>query len=231
VLDDDHCGPTGLVAAVLGRRAIGVEAGPRDWQAALLPEEEPMVARAIDRRRREVAAGRSCARRALAMLGAAPAALPADPDRVPRWPDGVVGTITHTRDFCAAAVAWQRDLRGLGLDAERAIASSREEVMRLVATTTEAQWLAGLDEAERALGSALVFSAKEALYKCQFPVTRQMLDFHDVELALEPSPTLSGAGDLTAAFRPGKRAACLPLVTARYAIAGDLVVTAAFLAA
>jgi len=230
VLDDDLASSTGLVAAVLGPPAIGVEAGPGDWDAALLPEEEPMVARAIERRRREVAAGRSCARRALILLGAEPTALPADPDRVPRWPDGVVGTITHTRTFCAAAVAWQRDLRGVGLDAEHAIAASRDEVMRLVATASEARWLADLDDAERALGSALVFSAKEALYKCQFPLTRQMLDFSDVELALEPGRSVGRAGELVAAFRPGTRAADLPPVTARYAIGGDLVVTAAFLA-
>ncbi len=230
MLDDDLASPTGLVAAVLGPPAIGVEAGPDDWQAALLPEEEPMVTRAIDRRRREVAAGRSCARRALTLLGAAPIALPADPDRVPRWPDDVVGTITHTRGFCAAAVAWKRDLRGLGLDAERAIAASRGEVMRLVATAAEARWLADLDEAQQALGSALIFSAKEALYKCQFPLTRQMLDFPDVELALEPGQAVGMAGQLDAAFRPGTRAADLSPMTARYAIGGDLVVTAALLA-
>jgi 4'-phosphopantetheinyl transferase EntD len=230
VLEDDPASARGLVAAVLGPHAIGVEAGPGDWEAPLLPEEEPMVARAIDRRRREVAAGRSCARRALTLLGAAPVALPAGPDRVPRWPDGVVGTITHTRDFCAAAVAWQRDLRGLGLDAERAIASSREEVMRLVATPAEARWLAHLDGGQRPLGSALIFSAKEALYKCQYPLTRQMLDFADVELALEPGQAAGAAGQLVAAFRAGTLAADLPRLTAHYAIDGDLVVTAAFLA-
>jgi 4'-phosphopantetheinyl transferase EntD len=230
VLHDDLAPPTGLVAAVLGSHAIGVEAGPGDWQAPLRPEEEPMVARAIDRRRREVAAGRSCARRALTLIGAAPVALPAGPDRAPRWPDGVVGSITHTRDFCAAAVAWQRDLRGLGLDAERGIAASREEVMRLVTTPAEARWLADLDDAARALGAALIFSAKEALYKCQFPLTRQMLDFSDVELALEPGRAAGGAGQLLAAFRPGTRAADLPPLTARYAIGDDLVVTAALLA-
>jgi 4'-phosphopantetheinyl transferase EntD len=224
----------GALDAVLPAQAIGVEAEPADWDAALHPEEEPMVARAVARRRREVAAGRACARRALGLLGAEAAALPADPDRVPRWPAGVVGSITHTHGYCAAAAAWQRDLRGLGIDAERAIGSSRAEVMRLVTTPIEAAWLESLGEPERAIGSALVFSIKEALFKCQFPLTREMLEFHDVELAALPDlrDLADGrAGALAAAFRPGSRASLLPPLAARYIVVGDAVVTAAFLPA
>jgi 4'-phosphopantetheinyl transferase EntD len=224
----------GPLAAVLPPQAIGVQAEPSDWDATLHPEEEPMVARAVARRRREVAAGRACARRALGLLGAAPGALPPDRDRVPRWPPGVVGSITHTHGFCAAAVAWQRDLRGLGIDAERAIDSSRGDVMRLIAVPAEAAWLASLGEAERALGAALVFSTKEALFKCQFLLTREMLDFSDVELgvAADVRDLADGsAGAVTGAFRPGTRAAQLPPLSARYTVCGGAVVTAAFLAA
>jgi 4'-phosphopantetheinyl transferase EntD len=221
---------TALFASLLPAPAIAVQAGPSDWDARLLPEEEPMVARAIERRRREVAAGRSCARRALALLGAPPTALPADGDRVPRWPSGVAGSITHTRGFCAAAVAWQRDLRALGIDAERPIDTERADVMRLVATPGEAAWLARLDEEHRAAGAGLVFSAKEALYKCQFPLTREMLEFSDVELSLDGCDLVaSPVGELTAVFRPGTRARDLPPLQARYALGSDLVATAAFL--
>jgi 4'-phosphopantetheinyl transferase EntD len=229
---DDQPRPTGLLAAVLPAQARGVEADATDWDAELFPEEAPMVARAIDRRRREVAAGRACARRALELLGSKAVALPADPHRVPRWPAGVVGSITHTHAFCAAAVAWQRDLRSLGLDAERAIRPPRDDVMRLIATSTEAAWLATLPEPERGVASALVFSAKEALYKCQFPLTREMLEFHDVELAVDQTAGFPGpTGEVRAHFRAGTAAHDLPPLAARYALAGDLVVTAAFLAA
>jgi 4'-phosphopantetheinyl transferase EntD len=234
VRDPDLPPVRGVVASLLPPAAAGVEAEPDDWDAALWPEEQPMVARAIERRRREVAAGRACARRALGRLGIAPVALPADSDRVPRWPAGVVGSITHTHGLCAAAVAWQRDLRGLGIDAERAIDTARGDVMRLVTTPSEAAWLAGLAGAEAALAAALVFSIKEALYKCQFPLTRQLLDFTDVELALADGVAAIGdgcTGALAAAFRPGTRAAELPPLSARYSFAGDAVVTAAFLPA
>jgi len=222
--------PPGLIALVLPPGAVGIEAEPADWDAELLPEEEPMVARAVPRRRREAAAGRACARRGLVRLGLEAVALPPDPDRVPRWPAGVVGSITHTRGLCAAAVARQRDLRAIGIDAERAIAASRGDVMRLVTTPAEAAWLAGLPEPERALGSALVFSAKEALYKCQFPLTRELLAFGDVELALEPG-LLARTGALRAEFRAGTAARALPGLTAHYALGADLVMTAACLVA
>jgi 4'-phosphopantetheinyl transferase EntD len=228
----------GLFARILPSVAVVVEAEEGDWEAPLLAEEEPMVARAVDRRRREVSAGRQCARRALAQLGCAPIPLPPDSDRVPRWPPGLVGSITHTRDFCAAAAARQVDLRGIGLDAERAITrASRADIMRRVATDPEAEWLAALEEEEQALGAALLFSAKEAFYKCQFPLTREFLNFTDLDLEIEASrlgPGTGGAqlGDVRGRFRAGTAAARdLPPLRAGFALAGDLVLTAAFLLA
>jgi 4'-phosphopantetheinyl transferase EntD len=226
--------PPALLAAVLPAQAVGVAAEADDWEAALLPGEEPMIARAVPRRRREVVAGRTCARRALARLGAEPVALPADDDRVPRWPDAVVGTITHTREFCAAAVAWRRDLRGLGLDAEHAIEPSRGDIMRLVATPAEAAWLAGLAEAVKPTASAVLFSAKEAFYKCQYPLTREFLDFSALEIDVEIArgDLRGGDGVLRGVFRAATAAARdLPPLSARYVVEGDLVITAAFLPA
>jgi 4'-phosphopantetheinyl transferase EntD len=223
-----------LLAAVLPAQAVGVAAEADDWNAALLPDEEPMIARAVPRRRREVAAGRTCARRAMARLGREPVPLPADPNRVPRWPPEVVGSITHTREFCAAAVAWRRDLHGLGLDAERAIDPSRGDIMRLVATPAEAAWLAGLGDDARPTASAVLFSAKEAFYKCQYPLTREFLDFSALELAVEIArgDLRGGDGVLHGVFRAGTRAGRdLPPLGARYVVEGDLVITAAFLAA
>jgi len=225
---------TSLLSRVIPSRAIGIEAEPADWEAALWPEEEAMVARAVAKRRREVAAGRTCARRALAQLGCAPAALLPDGQRVPQWPSGAIGSITHTHEYCAVAVAWQRDVRSIGLDAERAITTeSRADIMRLVATPLEAAWLERLADEERGLGAALVFSAKEAFYKCQFPLTRQPLEFSELELELgvgHGALTTGASGELRGAFRAGTRAARdLPPLFGRYVTAGDLVVTAAFL--
>ena len=83
----------------LGWSAIG------ERQIGLYAEERPAVARAAPVRRREVAAGRRAARRALVAAGAAKAAIPANPDRLPEWPNGIVGSISQTNRLAVAAVA------------------------------------------------------------------------------------------------------------------------------
>src|ERR1700759_4264312 len=64
--------------------------------------EEAAVARAVPRRRAELARGRPLAREALARLGGLTASLPPDSDGVPQWPTGFVGTISHAGEMCAA---------------------------------------------------------------------------------------------------------------------------------
>jgi hypothetical protein len=64
------------------------------------------IARAVARRRDEFTTGRRLAHEALARLGCVAASLPPDRDRVPRWPESFVGTISHSGSLCAALVEW-----------------------------------------------------------------------------------------------------------------------------
>src|SRR5690349_17676802 len=64
--------------------------------------EAALVARGADKRRREFAGGRACARRALAALDAPSAALLVAAERAPAWPAGWVGSITHAAGYCGA---------------------------------------------------------------------------------------------------------------------------------
>lgn len=73
--------------------------------AKLLPEEEAIIARAVPRRRREFAAGRWCARAALAQLGEPPVPILRGPQNEPQWPAGIAGSITHCAGYRAAAAA------------------------------------------------------------------------------------------------------------------------------
>lgn len=155
----------------------------------LLPEEAAQVAEAVPRRRIEFATGRACARRALARLRIEAFALRNGPDRAPRWPAGVVGSITHTGQapggFCGVAVGRVAELRAVGLDAEGAEGLERS-LWSFVLTPRERGWL---DEMDPTLGGRLakiIFSAKECFYKAQFPLSRRVLAFQDVEIALDP---------------------------------------------
>jgi 4'-phosphopantetheinyl transferase EntD len=153
----------------------------------LYEEEAAVVAGASEQRRREFAAGRRCARRALAELGITDFPLLAGPDRVPLWPGAVVGSITHTAvgsgGYCGVAVAHCRLVAGLGIDAEP----------RLPLPTELWPYVLDLEEKRAALAAdepgvwaRLIFSAKEATYKALYPLCRRFLDFPDVRIQLLP---------------------------------------------
>jgi 4'-phosphopantetheinyl transferase EntD len=150
--------------------------------ALLHPEEAESIARAIEKRVHEFAAGRHCAHLALERLGVPPAPLCAAPDRRPLWPAGVVGSITHTQGFCAAAAARTERLTALGIDTELADAVSAE-LRPSICTPDELAWLDTLPLAQQGSAATLVFCAKEAFYKCQYPVTFEWVNFKDVEVS------------------------------------------------
>lgn len=149
----------------------------------LLPEEAAHLGRSVAKRAQEFAAGRVCARRALAELGITDFALRSAADRRPIWPDGIVGSISHTSGLCVVAVANRRDLLSIGVDCE-VIGSVSADIQPMICLPIERDWIASLPTAQRDAAVALVFSAKEAFYKCQSPLTGEWLDFHD--LCIEP---------------------------------------------
>ena len=89
-----------------------------DGAEDLFAQEAVAVDRAVPRRRAEFAAGRRCARAALARIGIPPAPLLRGEDREPLWPDGAVGSITHCAGYVAAAVAATEVMLSVGIDAE-----------------------------------------------------------------------------------------------------------------
>ncbi len=166
--------PAGVIAAEM--REPG--------EASLLyPDEAAAVSRAVPKRVREFAAGRACARRALAELGIGHFVLRAAPDRQPIWPASVVGSITHTTGLCAAVVADRARLAALGIDCE-VVGGAGQELWDSICGPAETAWRRSLPAQQQAAAVTLLFSAKEAFYKCQYPLTGEWLDFHD--LRIEP---------------------------------------------
>ncbi|WP_319459089.1 4'-phosphopantetheinyl transferase family protein [Micromonospora sp. RTP1Z1] len=202
-------------------------AGPDDWAGDLLPAELACLSdRAVPSRRRDFTAGRVCARRALAALGLPAAPVPAAPDRSPVWPAGVVGTITHTHGYCAAAAARSGEIRSVGMDAERH-RELNSGVRRMICLPEEEADLAALPAGVS--WPAVLFSAKETVYKLWHPVAGTWLDFHDARVTLDPD-----AGTFTARIAPARLHAAPvadppALVTGRFTVDADLVRTAAVL--
>jgi 4'-phosphopantetheinyl transferase EntD len=152
----------------------------------LFPDEEAVIAKAVDKRRREFTTARACARAALAKLGLPPVPIVPGLRGAPQWPPGVVGSITHCAGYRASAVARDSEVVTIGLDAEPhdtlppgvldAVASpgERSELAALAAARPEVCW------------DRLLFSAKESVYKAWFPLTRRWLGFEEAAVGMDP---------------------------------------------
>ena len=172
-----------MIAAWIGAHAppgTAAAEAPVDEAAPFDAAEAAAVARAVPRRRREFLTGRRLAREALARLGCPPVGIPPDESRVPVWPDGYLGSISHTGSLCVAHVGRRRDLLGIGIDIE-ADAPLSADLSRLICRPEETG-----DAAPDGLDPVLArFAAKEAFYKAYFPQARTFLDFQDVRVDLD----------------------------------------------
>lgn len=193
-----------MIEQLLSDSVRAAETFGDDPKAYLLPEEEQLVARAVEKRRREVTNARSCARRALRdLLGAGyvETAIPRGDKGQPLWPGGVVGSMTHTKGYCAAVVADSGEVRSVGIDAEEH-GPLPDGVLDHIAIGAELTALAALPQPTgTALGSTgvgpvrwdrLLFSAKESVYKVWFPLTQRWLGFEDAAVTLEPTEAGNG---------------------------------------
>lgn len=146
--------------------------------AAVWAEERAAVARAVLKRQNEFFATRHLARLALDELAIAPAPILNHPDRSPRWPEGVIGSLSHTDTWCGVALTRANaGIRSVGIDLERLGCVSPEVEERI---STSREFASG-----DAMSASLRFSAKEAFYKAIFPLVRRFVGFQEVEIELQ----------------------------------------------
>ena len=94
------------------------------------------------------------------------------------WQDGWLGSISHSRFGAIAVAARASSCRALGVDTEPLVdAALAEDIESAVAGPGE---LARLGALPREWRLTLLFSAKEALFKALYPMTRQFRDFDTV---------------------------------------------------
>ncbi len=183
------------VAFVFRERRAGDEEG---LAAALTPEERALLSSsATPKRVAEFALGRDCARAALRTVGAWPEGSPPPSilrkERAPLWPEGVVGTLAHSRGgagvgAAVAAVARTGSYRGLGVDLERA---DREalSLARRILRLDERTALSALPTDAQRTWIGIAFSVKEAIFKAIHPATGVYLGFQDARaLPRDPRP-------------------------------------------
>lgn len=147
-----------------------------------LPDEEPLIARSVAKRRNEFVTVRHCARIALSELGVPPAPILKGDKGEPCWPDGVVGSLTHCEGFRGAVVGRASEVRSVGIDAEPH-GVLPDGVLDAVSLAEERRALSAMPDGLH--WDRILFCAKEATYKAWYPLTRRWLGFEDAHIVFD----------------------------------------------
>ncbi|WP_421840850.1 4'-phosphopantetheinyl transferase family protein [Mycobacterium sp.] len=148
-----------------------------------LPEEEPLIAKSVAKRRSEFITVRHCARIALGQLGVPPVPILKGEKGEPCWPENVVGSLTHCTGYRGVVVGRSTAVRSVGIDAEPhdvlpdgvldaiSLPAERSEIPHAVPAPLH--W------------DRILFCAKEATYKAWFPLTKRWLGFEDAHITFD----------------------------------------------
>jgi 4'-phosphopantetheinyl transferase EntD len=150
---------------------------------SLFEIEEQYIQNAVPKRRKEFASGRAAARAAFKQLGIPPQAIIRASDRRPIWPEGTIGSISHSKGYAAALVTRIGDIAGLGLDIEDS-APLKNNLLDFILTPQERK-----DKSLQPIVKGLprckaIFVAKEALFKAIYPITKQFFGFQDARVEI-----------------------------------------------
>jgi 4'-phosphopantetheinyl transferase EntD len=162
-------------------QVVVISATEEMWITPVLPGEEALIHGALEKRQREFRAGRHCAHSALAKLGLPKIPILRDEKRAPIWPPGYLGSISHCRDYCLAACCVAGSIQGLGIDVEP-LAPLKPGLAGYIQSDSESAFM----DAHPQLPERLIFSAKESLFKCFYPLVKRYFGFHAVELTIDP---------------------------------------------
>lgn len=137
---------------------------------------------AVIKRQSEFLAGRYAAKQAINFLGCTDSQIPIGPQRNPLWPNGIVGSISHTNTQAICLVGLREHVDYVGVDIENWL--SRETAKEIADTLVTKRELSNIAELhideEKVL--TIIFSAKESLFKAIYPAVGEYFDFDAVEL-------------------------------------------------
>jgi|688.fasta_scaffold205758_3 4'-phosphopantetheinyl transferase EntD len=149
----------------------------------LHPQEAAALGEAVSpKRRRDFMLGRFAARRSMQHLGCVEdSPVLRGEHREPVWPDGVVGSISHSGGFGVAAVGWQKDFSAIGIDIQQIEDRYSDDLIARFADPDEFDWVRS-DPSIRTERAVKLFSAKESVFKALYPVSRVWFAFDAAKL-------------------------------------------------
>lgn len=172
-----------------------------DNSADLSVAESVAVATMAPRRIASYSTGRYLSRRLLQAAGFDGFDLLPGDEREPCWPAGVVGSISHTDSWCLAAISTAARYRNIGVDLEQLqpMDNATRELVLTPQERVEVENLPALAATKQDVSSdsvyamkssawpSILFSIKESLFKCSYPLDRQWIDFHQVSVSIDPA--------------------------------------------
>ena len=120
------------------------------------------------------------------------------------WPSGFVGSLTHKGTVVLGAIARTSLVAALGIDLER----KGDGGLTAVASLIDSSQGSGRSK-DQEITTLQSFSAKEAIFKAQYPITHRNLSFSDVHIrwshrkgrTVHASGSCSGAGPFEVRLR------------------------------
>jgi 4'-phosphopantetheinyl transferase EntD len=190
-----------------------------------MPEEEPLIARSVAKRRNEFITVRYCARLALGELGFPPVPILKGDKGEPCWPAGVVGSLTHCAGYRGAVVGRGGAVRSVGVDAEPHDVLP-DGVLDAISLPEERREMAALPAGVH--WDRIIFCAKEATYKAWFPLTKRWLGFEDAHITFDVDESGSGGTFESMILIDGATLSGPPLTSlaGRWSVEQELVLTA-----
>ncbi|MBO4270663.1 4'-phosphopantetheinyl transferase family protein [Microbispora triticiradicis] len=174
------------IRSILPPGVVAVDTFHDAHDGMLFAAEEKAVSRSVDKRRNEFTTARICARRAMKLLGVPEQPILRGDQGEPKWPAGLVGSITHCAGYRGAVLAPRGEVVTLGIDAEPDDALTNG-VLEAISLPEERLALQKLARKHPGVAwDRLLFSAKEAVYKAWFPLTKRWLDFEDAMVTIDP---------------------------------------------
>jgi enterobactin synthetase component D len=148
---------------------------------AWLPEQ---LVNAAYQRKQEFIAGRFCVYNAAKEIGLELSTLPVGVERGPVWPEGVIGSISHSKKMAIGCVGKVDQLKSIGIDTEEIFSQQTiKDIQKVIALDSEKEMIAReIPEKYTNLAYSILFSAKEALFKAIHPLCKTFIDFQEARM-------------------------------------------------
>jgi len=132
----------------------------------------------------EFSSGRLAAKTSLIQAGFLPLPIGKGEQGAPLWPPGAIASLAHDNGLAGCLIAQRgSQVRSLGLDFELRSRSLGAKLFPSLFSTPEVD----LVQEDLSWKPLAAFCAKEAIYKCLNPLTKDFFDFKEVQItSLEP---------------------------------------------